>query len=76
MPVHKLFVTLPKREIENEDVIFKVNVDGSRFGTLRVSSGGLHWLGPSGRGTRFPATWEAFDGWVREKTKSRARKSA
>jgi len=75
MPKHKLFVTLPKQEIENVDVVFKVNVDGSRFGTLKVSSGALHWLGPSGRGTGFPATWEAFDGWVREKAKAKVKKT-
>lgn len=62
---HKVTFELPKRALGREDIVFVVNKDGTRFGTLLVSKGALEWR-PTNKVYRRRLRWDRFDQLMRE----------
>ncbi|MGD9902616.1 MAG: hypothetical protein AB7U83_04020 [Vicinamibacterales bacterium] len=46
---HDVKFSVPERPLSHADVEFKVNKDGDRFGTLRVSKGAVVWYPQDGK---------------------------
>jgi hypothetical protein len=40
---HVVQFTVPKRDLGKSDVVFSVNIDGEKLGTLEVSKGSVVW---------------------------------
>ncbi len=59
MARHKVFMTLPPREIKRADATFAVERDGKKFDTLEISNGSLVWFPPY---TKYglKMTWKKF----------------
>jgi hypothetical protein len=60
--------TVPERPIANKDIDFPVRKNGAKFGTLRVSKGGLQWLPAGGwkKKHRPVMTWEQLAAWFEQ----------
>ncbi len=41
---HKVRFSIPERELGKADIEFKVNREGARFGTLKISKGSVVWV--------------------------------
>ncbi len=61
---HKVTFNLPERELGRGDIVFIVNKDGARFGTLLVSKGAVEWR-PTNKQYRRKISWDKFDQLMR-----------
>ena len=62
MPEHDVSFSVPDRPLANADIVFTVDEGGERFGTLRVTKGGLDWLPTrKWREKPFRLDWSRFD---------------
>ncbi len=68
MAQHKVVFTLPARELGKADVEFKVNRDGSAFGTLKVSNGSIVWVQKDAT-YGYKMAWKEFDALMLAKGK-------
>jgi len=67
MAEHDVNFSVPERPLANADVVFIVEEDGERLGTLKVSKGCLDWLpARKWRDKPFRIDWSRFDRLVRE----------
>ena len=73
MAEHDVCFSVPERPLANADVVFVVDEDGERFGTLmKVSKGGLDWLpARKWRDKPFRIDWARFDRLVQEQVNPR-----
>lgn len=67
---HKVRFQPPTRELGNEDVVFVVDSDGKRIGTLKVSKGGVVWI-PRRSTKQHRVRWERFDDIMRDEVAPR-----
>jgi hypothetical protein len=65
MPVHNVFVDLPEREIGNSDVIFVIQEDGKKLGTITISKGGIEYF-PANTQIPLKLNWTRFDNIMKE----------
>jgi len=65
MAKHKVTFSLPERQLANEDVIFHVYEDNSKFGRLRISKGAIEWL-PRGHKRPYKMGWKRFEKVIKE----------
>ena len=40
---HKVFFSVPAKELHNTDLVFSISEDGQKLGELRISRGGVDW---------------------------------
>lgn len=67
MAEHDVQFSVPERPLSKSDIVFVVDEDGERFGTLMVSKGGLDWLpARKWRDKPFRLSWSRFDRIVRD----------
>jgi hypothetical protein len=52
--------------IQNKNVVFPVDADGKAFGRLRVSKGGIDWMGPGSSKKHHHLTWERAAELIKE----------
>ena len=57
---HDVSFSIPTRKLGTADVVFDVNQDGKKLGTLKISKGSLVWF-PSGTIYGHKMDWEKFD---------------
>jgi hypothetical protein len=62
---HKVTFNLPRRELGREDIVFVVQKDDKRFGTLLISKGAVEWR-PTNKVYRRKISWDKFDQLMRE----------
>jgi hypothetical protein len=62
---HKVTFDLPRRELGREDIVFVVQKDAKRFGTLLISKGAVEWR-PTNKVYRRKISWDKFDQLMRE----------
>lgn len=62
---HKVTFNLPKRELGREDIVFVVEKNERRFGTLLISKGAVEWR-PTNKQYRRKISWDKFDQLMRE----------
>ncbi len=60
---HDVKFTVPTRSLGKSDIEFIVNLDGERFGTLRISKGTLVWFPRSKKKGR-RVSWKRFDAFM------------
>ncbi len=56
---HEVRCTIPKQEIKNADIEFKVRRNGEMFGTLKISKGGMVWV-PKDAKKGYKVNWGQF----------------
>jgi len=56
---HEVRCTIPKQEIKNADIEFKVRRNGEMFGTLKISKGGMVWV-PKDAQKGYKVNWGQF----------------
>jgi hypothetical protein len=62
---HKVTFNLPRRELGREDIVFVVEKNDRRFGTLLISKGAVEWR-PTNKQYRRKISWDKFDQLMRE----------
>jgi len=68
---HKVTFSVPERPLANVDVEFNIRKNGTMFGTLKISQGGIVWrASPASLG--YFLSWHKFDQIAREQGRSRA----
>jgi hypothetical protein len=71
MMTHKVTFSVPERPLANVDVEFNIRKNGTMFGTLKISQGGIVWrASPASLG--YFLSWHKFDQIAREQGRSRA----
>jgi hypothetical protein len=71
MMAHRVTFSVPERPLANVDIEFNVRKNGTMFGTLKVSQGGIVWRSsPDSLG--YFIRWHKFDQIAREQGRSRA----
>jgi hypothetical protein len=66
MAEHTVNVKTPALEVGKVDVVFTIRRDGTTFGRLKISRGGVEWM-PSWKSKKaFHMPWDEFDGVFRE----------
>jgi hypothetical protein len=60
MAKHDVSFSVPQRALGKADVEFRVKIDGSVAGVLRVSNGSIVWI-PKGKGSGPKVSWKRFD---------------
>lgn len=67
MPERDVYFSVPERPLAKADIVFIVDEDGERLGTLKISKGGLDWLpARKWRDKPFRLDWSRFDRLIRE----------
>ena len=61
---HKVTFDLPRRELGREDIVFVVQKEDKRFGTLLISKGAVEWR-PTNKVYRRKISWDKFDQLMR-----------
>jgi len=57
---HNVAFSIPERQLGKRDIVFRVRKDGSLFGTLRISKGGVDWF-PVKKQLGFGFNWSQID---------------
>jgi len=65
MAQHKVDFELPKRELGNSNIEFKVRRDGAHLGTLRVSKGAVVWT-PANHEFSYKLDWAKFSDLMKQ----------
>ena len=65
MPRHHVEFTVPWRNVGYEDIVFKVEQEGERLGTLKISKGAIVWR-PARKKQAYRLGWERFDRMAQE----------
>lgn len=60
MATHNVGFNLPDRPLGKADIIFNIRKGNNKFGTLRISKGGLLWL-PSYKQKGWKMSWSKFN---------------
>lgn len=59
MPVHRIEIRQPSKQVLNSDIEFTVYSDGAALGELRISRGSIDWRPAKNRKVS-KWTWEQF----------------
>jgi hypothetical protein len=51
----------PSLDVPKVDVFFRIKQDGSAFGRLRISKGGVEWMQKNDSKKAFHMNWERLD---------------
>jgi len=62
---HGVQFTVPRRDLGRADVLFDVNINGEKLGTLGVSKGSLVWY-PKNNSYGHKVSWAEFDRIMQE----------
>jgi hypothetical protein len=57
---HNVAFSIPERQLGKRDIVFRVRKDGSLFGTLRISKGGVDWF-PVKKQLGYGFNWTQID---------------
>ena len=66
---HKVTFEVPPRPVGIKDVVFKVHIDGAKFGELRVSQGAVVWI-PAEKSKGRRLSWRKLDTLAKQHGKS------
>jgi hypothetical protein len=70
--MHKVRFSIPERELGTANIEFKVNQDGMKFGTLRISKGSIVWF-PRDKSKGHKVGWIKFDEFMRTRKRIKKR---
>jgi hypothetical protein len=65
MAQHNVNFTVPKRPLGKADIVFEIDADGERLGTLKISQGAVVWFPRLSRSGR-KLSWKRFDELMQE----------
>ena len=65
MARHDVTFNIPERRLGNSDIVFTVQSDDARLGTLKISKGAIVWY-PANKKRGYVMRWDNFDRVMRD----------
>jgi len=69
---HQVAFEIPKRRLQNADIVFHIKNNGKAFGILKVSKGALVWF-PRSKQVGRKISWVRFDSMMNEARRAERR---
>ncbi len=57
---HKVYFSVPEKQLQSTDLVFSISEDGQKLGELHISRGGVDWWPSYAKSKKRKFSWKRF----------------